>query len=123
MRKLITSDIPAFCRALKRIGIKDRIKEITKSADGISDVFDAGFDLLWNIFDVATEQSGEKHIYEFLSLPFEMDPQEVADLPIDDFFKLCEQLATENDLRGFFERARGLMARKSLTSSSADTAL
>lgn len=102
MRKLKTSDIPAFCRCLKNIGIKDKIKEISQSSDTVADAWNKGFDLLWNIFDIATEKKAEIHIYEFLALPFEMSAEKIADLELGKFFDLCEQLAKENDLKGFF---------------------
>ena len=71
MRKLKTTDIPAFCRCIKRIGVKEEIKKIAKSADKLNDAWSQGFDLLWNIFDLATEKEGETHLYEFLAGPLE----------------------------------------------------
>ena len=42
MRKLKTSDIPAFCRCLKAIGLKSEIESITKKADNIKDAWAQG---------------------------------------------------------------------------------
>lgn len=105
MRKLKTSDIPAFCRCLKHLGIKDRVQEIAKNSDNMAQAWDKGFDLLWGVFDLATEADGEQHIYNFLSGPFEMTPAEVADLPIPVLFDDLKQLAKDNDLAGFFNFA------------------
>lgn len=105
MRKLKTSDIPAFCRCLKRLGVKDQIKAVAQEANTAQDVWDQGFDLIWNIFDIATEQEGEGHLYEFLAGPFEMTPAEVADLPMADLMANLKQLVEENDLAGFFKFA------------------
>lgn len=105
MRKLKTTDIPAFCRCLKKIGIKDRIKQIAEESNKIQDVWDKGFDLIWGIFDVATEQAGEKYLYEFLAGPFEVTPEEVADLDLDILFANLKQMAEENNLLTFFKFA------------------
>jgi hypothetical protein len=108
MRKLKTSDIPAFCRCLKAIGIKSEIESITKKADNIKDAWAQGFELIYNIFDKATEVNGEKELYKFLSGPFEMTAQEVENLEISVFFDMIKQLASENNLAGFFKSAAAL---------------
>lgn len=105
MRKLKTSDIPTFCRCLKKLGVKDEIKKIANESDNMKDVWDKGFDFIWNIFDSATEQEGEDIIYAFLAGPFEMRPQDVADLDLDVLFANLQQLAEENNLIGFFKLA------------------
>lgn len=109
MRKLKTTDIPAFCRCLKKIGIKNEIQAIAKEADNAKDVWDKGFDLIWNIFDLATEAEGENALYEFLAGPFEMQPHEVADLDFETLFNNLKQLAEENNLTVFFKSAAKLM--------------
>ena len=109
MRKLKTSDIPAACRCLKKLGLKDQIREIAQNSDGIKDAWSKGFDLLWNVFDIATESEGEHHLYAFLSGPFEMTAEEVADLELPTLFANLKQLAAENDLTDFFRSAGKLM--------------
>ncbi len=109
MRKLKTSDIPAFCRCLKRLGVKEKIQTIAKEADSTKDVWDRGFDMIWDIFDLATEAEGEGALYEFLAGPFEMKPQEVADLDFEVLFANLKRMAEENNLTGFFKSAAGLM--------------
>lgn len=105
MRKLKTSDIPAFCRCLKKIGIKDEVKKIALEANDAQDAWSKGFDLLYNIFDLATEKKGEAHLYEFLADIFGKTAKELADMPLDEFINGVKQIATENDLRGFFSFA------------------
>lgn len=109
MRKLKTSDIPAFCRCLKKIGFKDQIQAVAKEADSAKDIWYKGFDLIWGIFDLATEAEGENALYEFLAGPFEMQPHEVADLDFVILFNNLKQLAEENNLIGFFKSAAKLM--------------
>lgn len=109
MRKLKTTDIPAFCRCLKKIGVKDQIQAISKEADSARDMWDKGFDLIWGIFDLATEANGENALYEFLAGPFEMQSWEVADLDFEILFANLKQLAEENNLAVFFKSAAKLM--------------
>lgn len=109
MRKLKTADIPAFARCIKRIGAKDLVKAIAQKADNAEDVWALGFDALWDLFDLATEREGEYHIYEFLSGPFEMTPQEVENLDMEILVGNLRQMAEENNLSGFFKSAAGLM--------------
>lgn len=105
MRKLKTGDIPALCRCMKKLGLKDQFKAIAKEVDNLKDAWDRGFDLIWNLFDVATETEGEGVIYEFLSGPFEMTPDEVRDLDLDQLLTNLQQLAAENNLAVFFKSA------------------
>lgn len=109
MRKLKTTDIPAFCRGIKQLGLKDEFKRIAMEANKVQDVWDFGFDIIWKLFDIATEREGEVVIYEFLAGPFEMTTQEVADLDLDVLIANCKQLAAENNLGAFFKSAAKLM--------------
>lgn len=105
MRKLKTSDIPEACRCLKKLGLHDEVQKIAKNSDSAKSAWDKGFDLLWNVFDLATEAEGEQYLYKFLAGPFEMTASEVADMPIPDLIASLKQLAEENDLAGFFKFA------------------
>ena len=105
MRKLKTSDIPAFCRCLKKLGVRDSIQTIAKEANSTQDVWDRGFNLIWDIFDLATEAEGEQSLYAFFAGPFEMTPQEVADLDFDTLMTNMQQLAADNNLASFFKFA------------------
>ena len=49
--------------------------------------------------------NGEKELYKFLAGPFEMTAKEIEDLEISVFFDLIKQLASENNLTGFFKSA------------------
>ena len=109
MRKLKTSDVPVFCRCIKRLGVKDQIRELALKANTAADVWTNGFDFIWNLFDIATEKNGEAAIYEFLAGPFEMSPEEVRDLDLDALIGNVQQLVEENNLAGFFRSAAALM--------------
>lgn len=105
MRKLKTKDVPVLCRCLKKLGLKDKFRDIAKEDGSAADKWDKGFELIWGLFDVATEAEGESIIYEFLAGPFEMTPEEVADLDFDVLGANMKQLAAENNLAGFFKLA------------------
>ena len=109
MRKLKTSDIPALCRCIKRIGLKEQFRAIAQNADSAADVWDQGFDIVWTLIDAATEKEGESAIYEFLAGPFEMTAQQVADLDLEVMMANIKQLAAENNLATFFNVAAGSM--------------
>lgn len=109
MRKLVTADVFSLCRCLKKIGVKDQFRTIAQEADTAADVWDKGFDLIWGLFDVATEANGEQEVYNFLSGPFEMAPEEVQQLPLDELLDNMRQLVTENNLGIFFKSAARLM--------------
>lgn len=109
MRKLKTHDIPCLCRSIKKLGLKEKFKTIAQEADSAADAWDRGFDLIWELFDVATEKQGELALYEFLAGPFEMKPEEVRDLDLDVLIPGLKQLAAENNLSAFFKSAASLM--------------
>lgn len=109
MRKLKTTDVPALSRCLKKLGLKEQFRDIALKADSMADVWDYGFDLVWNLFDVATETPGEQAVYEFLAGPFEMTPEQVADLDLDVLIENLKKLVEENNLRNFFNIAARLM--------------
>lgn len=109
MRKLKTSDIPVFCRCVKKLGIKEQIRTIAQEANTAKDVWSRGFDFIWGLFDIATEQAGEQFIYEFLAGPFEMTAEEVRDLDMDILLPNLKQLAKENNLSAFFKFAAASM--------------
>lgn len=109
MRKLKTRDIPAACRCLKSLGIKDDIRELAQNSNSIKDAWGRGFEFMWHIFDLATESAGESQLYSFLAGPFEMTAEEVADMEIPELVANLKQLCGENDLGSFFKNAGALM--------------
>ncbi len=109
MRKLKTSDVPALCRCLKKIGLKEKVKTLAEESNSVGDVWAQGFDFIWDLFDAITEEAGEGELYEFLAGPFEMTAQEVRDLDMGVLLENLQQLAAENDLPRFFKFAARLM--------------
>ncbi|MDD6678326.1 MAG: hypothetical protein PUF71_02930 [Firmicutes bacterium] len=105
MRKLKTADIPAFCRCLKNSGIKGFIRATAKTADNVKDIWDNGFEILWGLFELMTEQPAELELYQFLAGPFETTPEKLAAMDMADFLSGIKQLVKENDLDSFFKFA------------------
>lgn len=109
MRKLKTSDIPVFCRCLKKLNVKEQFRTIAQESDNIKEAWEKGFDLIWSLFDTATDKEGEVVLYELLSGPFEMTPEEVENLDLDILITNLKTLAAENNLMVFFKNAAKLM--------------
>lgn len=105
MRKLKTIDIPVLCRCVKKLGLKEQIKAVAEKANTVRDVWAFGFDFVWNLFDIATEQAGEACLYEFLAGPFEMTPEEVANLDLDILLENLQHMVQNNNLAAFFKFA------------------
>lgn len=109
MRKLNTSDIFALARCLKRLGLKDQVKGLAKTSNSIHDVWDKGFDFVWDIFDAATENAGEREVYKLFAGPLEMTADEVEAMGPVAFSEAVRTIAKENDLQFFFDAASKLM--------------
>ena len=109
MRKLETSDVFALCRCMKKLGLKEQFKTLAQEADTAEEVWSRGYELLWTLFDVATEKAGESTLCEFLAGPFEMTAEEVNKLHLDKLLENLQQMAAENNLGTFFKSAAKLM--------------
>lgn len=105
MRKLNTGDLFAFSRMVRKIGLKDKIKEVTMQADSVKDIAANGFDMIYTLFEVATEKQAEKEIYKFLSSPFECTEKEVEEMPIAQLFEQIKEVADIDTLKLFFKQA------------------
>lgn len=113
MRHLQTSDIFAACRMVNTIGIKEDIKKICMEANSLDEVArnGAGFDLLYTVFEKATEAKGENTLYNFIARLFECEPDEVGKMdPIEFLDKLLE-VADVEKWKAFFSRVAALMKR------------
>jgi len=109
MRKLKTCDIPAFCRVVKSLDIKERLRTAAaafsdEGSEGDEDItWNVGFELVWGLLDKASDKAFEEVVYEFFSGPFECTPEEFANLDLDELAEGIHHIVTENDLRSFFK--------------------
>jgi hypothetical protein len=109
MRKLKTSDLFAFARCLKDIGLKDEIKKIAMEANNVGDIAEKGFDYFYILFEKVTDNKSEQAIYEFLSGIFEMTPEEVEKMDPIEWLDNLTKIADFNAWKTFFTTAARLM--------------
>ena len=123
MRKLETSDVFAACRLMKKLGLKEKLKTIAEEANEATGEALTALETETNELMAERQQlmdaiqtrqqlraeNGEKDIYTFLAGPFEMAPEEVSHLHLDELLESLKQMAVENNLVGFFKSAARLM--------------
>ena len=116
MRKLNFADIFVAGRIIKKLERKEKIKDIySKVQEKKKDISseeeketlteDTGIDVIYAIFTECVESKMENALYEFLAGPFEMKPEEVKNLEIEEVINKFKQLAKENNLIDFFKKA------------------
>lgn len=110
MRQLKTADVFAACRTVKRLGLREPIMKLCEECDTVTEAFVKGFDLLWDVFDRATESKGENEIYKFLSGPLELTVDEIQNMQPVPFMEMLIQLKEENDLKTFFGLVRKMLS-------------
>lgn len=116
MKKLGTTDIFAAMRIVKASGMREELKPvIAKAAEGKFSFNEIGVDAILSAMEALSGHAAEKAIYDLLARPFEMTPDEVAEMPLEELADKLQQIADENDLPRFFKSLSGLMKSKSLT--------
>lgn len=105
MRKLVTKDLFEFCRCIRKIGIKEEVKKIGLEANNIKDISERGFEMIYTIFEIATEKKAEKEIYKFLSGPFEKTAEEIENMELTELAEGIEDIADVKTWKLFFENA------------------
>jgi hypothetical protein len=104
MRKLNTSDVFAMARIVRASGVRNELRPLIKAAaQSERPVEDVGIDGFLCILEALAEQKAENAIYAALSGPFEMTPNEVETLPLDQLVEQLKALVAENDLKHFFD--------------------
>lgn len=117
MRKLNTADLFAFCRLVKALDARERLRDIAAAAagrkeDGESvDLTGVGMDGMLALLEAAVEPRCEALVYAFLAGPLERTPDEVAALPLDELLPELNELAGLNDLSGFFASVSGILGK------------
>jgi hypothetical protein len=102
MRKLKTTDLFAFARCIRNIGIKDEIQKIAMEANEVKDIASRGFEYFYILFEKAVDKNSEEHIYEFLSGPFEMTPEQIANMDPLEWMEHISKLADFKTWKTFF---------------------
>ena len=115
MRKLIFSDIFVAGRIIKKLELKEKLKEIySKVQEEKKNINDeerenltknTGIDIIYAIFTECVESKMDNALYEFLAGPFELNLEEVKNLEVEEVINKFKQLAKENNLIDFFKKA------------------
>jgi hypothetical protein len=114
MRKLITGDVFAAIRAIKKAGIKDKMTEIAKEVQDNKNISqeEAGVEIAFTVLEAFTEKKGETALYDFLSGPFEMKPTDIEKQDLSKTIEMLTELSEESNLLVFFKSAGRLLAKK-----------
>ena len=115
MRGLETQDIFKAARLLTKIGVREEIRDVAMRAEesiGKNTKANLGFDLIFGVFEKATQENGEKEIYKFIADLFECDPEEVRKMPPIELLKKLEQVANIEEWKSFFGYVRALIVKK-----------
>ncbi len=105
MRKLNTSDVFAFTRLVKEIGLKEEIKNITAKATEEKDVKELGLDIIFTLIEKFSEVNSENALYEFLSRPLEISKEEVGTMDLFDLVDKVMQIADVEKWKTFLKLA------------------
>lgn len=115
MRKLNTPDVFKAFRLLTKSGLKDKLQGIIDDVakNGFKSIEDVGITGLMAAIETLTDEKCERLFYELLSGPYELTPQEVAELDLENQIEMLTKLYEENNLKSFFSALSGLMKTKS----------
>ena len=108
MRNLNFGDAFQLARIIKKLKIKNELKEITSNITEESNKMEIGMDLMYAIFDKATEKQAEQEIYKFLSRPFEVKPEEVEKMGLFEVVENFSKVANLEEWKAFLKQAAKL---------------
>lgn len=111
MRELKTKDIFAFCRVVKVIGIKEELKNVCMKANNMQDIYESGFEIMYGLFDKATEEKAEKALYDFFAGIFEEPAEDLAESDPVEFIEKLMQAAEPEKWKAFFSQVASLIAK------------
>lgn len=113
MRKLNTADLFCAARAVKSSGLRAELQRMIDSIakGGVPDVQSIGIDTILQVIDVFAEHKSEQAVYEVLSGPFEMKPEEVAAMELEPLMDNLEEIFRDGGLQLFFKRLSGILGR------------
>ena len=118
MRKLKTMDVFAAARIVKAAGIKEEVKRIALEYSDKKEITESyqkqvGAELVISIIDGLSEKRAESMMYEFLAGPFEMTPEEIGNLEIQELFDKIAELGKLESPEGWasFFKSLGAMIK------------
>lgn len=119
MRTLKSKDLFAALRVVKEVGIKDEMRRMAELVkDGKIDTkeqTELGLELVMNILANCGTEAAEKAFFAFLSLPMEIDPEELREMDLEEFAEKIRELIETVDVdhwRGFFHSLAELIKKQ-----------
>lgn len=109
MRKLQTQDVFKAIRVISLTDFKEGIKKLTE--DNIGKEFkaqDLGVDILFDLLEKLSDANAESGIYEFLSGPFEVPPEEIKSMDLLDLVTGLRECADVDGWKAFFKSVSAL---------------
>ena len=101
MRKLNTYDLFKFLRIMRKAKIDKEIHDLISGIGDEANEREVGIKAV--IDSLMSVPDAECEIYDFLGGIAERD--DIAELPLNEFFNLLGEIARENDLNSFFGSA------------------
>ena len=97
MRTLKTTDVFGAMRVVKAAGVKEEIKRIALEWDNKKNITEdtqreVGAELIFSVIDGLSDKKSEILMYEFLSGPFEMEPEEIGNLDLTELIDKIKEL-------------------------------
>lgn len=108
MRKLNFNDFMNFIQISDLFDVKNAIKNIPiKKNMTEKENEEIGKKVLMNMAMQVSTPEDRKRLFQCLSGPFEMTPEEVAELPLTDVFKDLDEVASLDEWKNLFISAQG----------------
>lgn len=105
MRNLQTSDVFELARLVKKIGIKNELKEIAMKINTDEDQYSVGFEIIFGLIEKVSEKNSEDYLYEFLSKPLEVTKDEVRTMDPVELVEKLFTIASVDKWKSFFNLA------------------
>ena len=109
MRKINTQDVFEAMRLIQKSGLKEKLVPVIKSvAESGTAVVDTGIIGMLSMIEVFSENRCE----QMLSGPFEVMPQEIAEMDLGTLADMLEELGEGSDVKRFFSVLARLLTKK-----------
>lgn len=112
MRALNTADVFAAVRIIRASGMREELKQLIRRAlESDSPAESVGIEGFLIIAEAMAEKKSEQAIYEFFSGPFELEPEGVAALSINQLLENITELLKGCNLKSFFKSVSGILGK------------
>lgn len=115
MRPFNGEDLFIGLRFFKVAGIRERLKPIAlEAAEKGAKPDDIGFDAIFELIGAVADEGAEAQLWKLLSGPFEMEPDEIKHLPVNELAKKIAWLWKDGGGKDFFTQLSKMISLKSL---------